>query len=142
MYDKCYLGMWRYAITKKLRKRINKAMTKLMCIKIDEESADALTHSMCGTHVLHDDCPFFAATHKSDHCGYCLAPDNDKMWHDTKKQEKQFISPVYEKRNYMVVGCYIAIFCERGYATYNRLLRWRKRLSGKIHWLGPLEVSS
>ena len=127
MFDRELIGKWRYAVTKKLRKRINKAATKLMCLKIDPESEEELANHYCGTKVLQEDCPFFCNSNRPDHCGVCLAPNNDKLWHETKKEQKQFISPTYEKRNNMVVGCYISIFCQRGYAAYNRLLRWRHK---------------
>ena len=125
MLDRCLIGMWRYAITKKLRKRINKAATKIMCAKIDPQNMEELSHRYCGTHVIQEDCPFFLKPIETNRSGICLAPDYDQEWHKVMKKQKQFISPIYEKRNNMVVGCYIAIFCERGYAAYNRLLRWK-----------------
>jgi len=120
--------MWRFAITKKLRKRINKAATKVMCLKIDPESEGKLVDGYCGTRVLQEDCPFYLKPLKVDKCGICLAPNNDKLWHEAKKQQKQFISPTYEKKNYMVIGCYLLVFCQRGYENYHRILRWRDRV--------------
>jgi len=129
--DRCLIGMWRYAFTKKLRKRINKAATLRMCLKIDRDSQEKLVDNYCGTHPLDEDCPFHVNAIEPNKCGICLAPSNDTLWHQAMKQGKSFISPSYEKRNHMVVGCYLLIFCELGYANYNRVLRWRKR-SGKV----------
>jgi len=126
MYDKEYIGMWRYAITRKLRKRINRVATLRMCLKIDKESEEELVDSYCGTRPLNEDCPFHVSTNQQDKCGFCLAPNRDKLWHEAKKEAKHFISPRYEKQS-MVVGCYISIFCERGYVVYNRILKWRRR---------------
>ena len=120
--------MWRYAITKKLRKRINKAATKVMCLKIDPESENELIDSYCGTRVIQEDCPFYFHSTRPNKAGVCLAPNNDKLWHEVKKQQKQWISPTYEKRNHMVVGCYLLVFCERGYENYHHILRWRDRV--------------
>jgi len=129
MKDRSLIGMWRYAITRKLRKRINKAATRMLALKIDEETADQWENSMCGTSPLNEDCPFFVSTRLPDRNGHCLAPDFAKEWHQAMKDGKQFISPTYEHRNYMVCGCYISIFCELGLSNYNRILRWRKRFA-------------
>lgn len=125
MIDKNLIGMWRYALTRKLRKRINKAATLRMCLKIDKESEGKLVDTYCGTLNLDEDCPFFVRPTERLRAGCCLAPNNDILWHNAMKQGKSFISPSYEKKNHMVVGCYIKIFCELGYAAYNRILRWR-----------------
>lgn len=123
MKDRELIGKWRYAITKKLRERINKAAIRMLALKIDEETADQWENSMCGTSPLNEDCPFFASTK----IGHCLAPDFAKEWHQAMKKGKQFISPTYEHKNYMVYGCYISIFAEIGYQNYQRLKCWDVR---------------
>jgi len=127
MQPLCLKGMWRYAITRKLRKRINKVATRMLALKIDEETADQWENSMCGTSPLNEDCPFFVSTRLPDRDGHCLAPDFAKEWHE-EYEGKKFISPTYKNANYRVVGCYILPFCEHGYTTYLRLLSWRHRI--------------
>lgn len=132
--DKCFIGMWRYATTKKLRKRINKASVLKLSFKLDGTQE---WKSCCGMKdEFRSQCPFYCRVNgKSLDVGNvqymdnhrCLAPNNDKSWFAAKKEGKSFISPSYEKKGYMVVGCYIAIFCELGLATYNRLKPWRRK---------------
>jgi len=105
MKDRSLIGMWRFAITEKLRKRINKAATKLMCLKIDPKSEEEFTKTYCGTSPLNEDCPFFVSTRLPDRNEHCLASDFAKC------------------------GCYISTFCELGLSNYNRILRWRKRFA-------------
>ena len=126
MIDRVLIGKWRYNITRKLRKRINKVATLRLCLKIDKESEEKLVHSFCGTRPLNEDCPFYVSTNQIDKCGFCLAPNNDKLWHEAKKQAKQFVSPRYEKQS-MVVGCYLLIFAIRGLENYKRLQSWSAR---------------
>lgn len=127
MRDRSFIGMWRWVKSKKLRKKINRAATLKMCLKIDRESEENLVKSYCGTPPLNEDCPFFVSPIKTQRMGCCLAPNNDPLWHQANKELKSFISPTYERQNHMVVGCYIKIFNELGYANYNRVLRWKYR---------------
>ena len=133
MKDRLLIGMWRYAVTKKLRKRINRAAILKLSFKLDGTQD---WKNDCGMQdEFRFECPFYCRVNgKSTDEGNvqyadnhrCLAPNNDKLWHEAMKQAKQFVSPRYEKQN-MVVGCYLLIFAERGLENYKRLQRWSAR---------------
>jgi len=130
MIDRSYIGMWRYALTKKLKKRIRKVASLRMCLKIDPECEQGFVNSYCGTSNVNEDCPFFLKRLKPETCDICLAPTNDPLWFEEKKRQGSFISSRYEK-THQVIGCYILVFCERGHAAYNRILSWQYKVARK-----------
>jgi len=127
MQSRELIGKWRYALTKKLKKRIRKVASLRMCLKIDPECEQGLINSYCGTSNVNEDCPFFLKRLKPETCDICLAPTNDPLWFEEKKRQGSFISSRYEK-THQVVGCYLIIFSEIGYENYKRLKRWEARL--------------
>jgi len=121
--NKEYIGMWRYALTKKLRKRINKVATLKLCLKLDENTWSEGIHTHCGTN-LYVDCPFHVPSKNPQTLGYCLAPNVDSYWHEEMKRQREFISPRYGDK---VVGCYLQVFAKKGYENYLRIQAWKRR---------------
>jgi hypothetical protein len=113
-------GMWRYAMSKNLRKKINRiAMTK-MCLKIDPLTAQMT--SGCGVDHIRDDCPFCVRNLalSSAHLPDCLAPELDNEFVTMKRAEG-----IYRPKG--VIGCYLLPYCRLGYHRYQNIKAWVRR---------------
>lgn len=122
--------MWKYALSRKLRKRINAIAILKLALKLDAKYHE-WEHS-CGTRYANG-CPFYCRVHSEDedkgnvrYCKnhLCLAPNNDSYWREMNKSIR-FISPRYGDK---VIGCYISIFIQRGFENYSRLRKWVRRV--------------
>lgn len=111
------IGKWKYALNKKLKKRLREVALLKLCLKIDK--LGRRQYAICGTVHESADCPFLF--YDEEH-PLCLAPRFAPEWYEA---QKGYVSPLSIEK--MVIGCYILPFCRRGYENYQRLRIWFRR---------------